>query len=120
METVKFKGREVKLDDDGYLENTEDWTEDLAQILAKREGISELTGEQLAIIRFLRSYYQEFHAFPILRSVCRNLHKPRQCINETFIDPMKAWKIAGLPHLEGVDFVSTDEKGSIFEAAVPT
>lgn len=120
MGVIEFGDRKIKLDAEGYLENSKDWSEELAYVLAEREGIGRLTGEKMAIICFLRNYYHEFHAFPILRSVCRNLHKPRECVNESFIDPMKAWKIAGLPHLEGIDFVSTDEKGAVFEASVPT
>ena len=120
MAILEFAGQTIELDAEGYLANSDEWTESVAQALSRREGIPELTEDKLAIIRFLRSYYHEFHSFPTLRGVCRNLHRPRECVNESFIDPMKAWKIAGLPHLEGIDFVSTDEAGSVFEASVPT
>jgi tRNA 2-thiouridine synthesizing protein E len=31
-------------------------------------------------------------------------------VNEEFINPMKAWKIAGLPKLDLVEFVAVDGK----------
>ena len=97
-----------EIDGEGFLVDTEDWNEETAKILAKREGIDDLTEERFAIVRFLRDYYRKFEAFPILDYVCRNIKQPRGCMNEEFIDPMKAWKIAGLPKPEGIHFISVD------------
>ncbi len=58
----------------------------------------------------MRQYFKKFHAFPIFNYVCKNIHQPRECVSEEFINPMKAWKIAGLPKPEGVYFVSVDSK----------
>jgi hypothetical protein len=33
-----------------------------------------------------------------VRFVCKNVHQPSNCVAEQFIDPVKAWKIAGLPN----------------------
>jgi sulfur relay (sulfurtransferase) DsrC/TusE family protein len=41
--------------------------------------------------------FDEWNSFPILGSVCKNVHQPKDCVNEDFLDPIKAWKIAGLP-----------------------
>jgi hypothetical protein len=30
--------------------------------------------------------------------MCKNVHQPKNCVTEQFIDPVKAWKIAGLPN----------------------
>ncbi len=88
----------IVLDDEGYLEDTESWNDDIARALAENEGIGELTGEMMDVIRFMRSYYRSYNSFPILSSVCKNVHQPKECVNEEFIDPLKAWKIAGLPN----------------------
>ncbi len=97
MQTIECKGVEIRLDDEGYLLNLADWSEDVACALAEKEGVEELTKDRMDIIRFMREYYKTYNAFPILRAVCRNVHQSKDCFSEKFIDPLKAWKIAGLP-----------------------
>jgi tRNA 2-thiouridine synthesizing protein E len=97
MTVIEYGGLKIKLDDEGYLENFDDWSEKVACGIAEKEGIEELSRERIEIIKFMRDYYRQFKAFPVLGSVCRNLHQPKDCVNEDFVDPLKAWKIAGLP-----------------------
>jgi tRNA 2-thiouridine synthesizing protein E len=108
MTIIKEKEISFEIDKEGFLADMEDWNEGTARILAKREGIEDLTEEKLEIVKFLREYYRKFDAFPILNYVCKNTRQPRGCVNEEFINPMKAWKIAGLPKPEGIHFVSVD------------
>jgi tRNA 2-thiouridine synthesizing protein E len=97
MSVIAYGDVNINIDDEGYLADTEDWNERVACGLAEHEGIEELTKERMDVIRFMRDYYKHYNAFPILRSVCRNIHQPKNCVREDFIDPIKAWKIAGLP-----------------------
>ena len=97
MAVIEYGSLKIKLDDDGYLENFEDWNEKTACGIADQEGIEELSRERMEVIRFMRDYYKQFKSFPVLGSVCRNVHQPKDCVNEDFVDPLKAWKIAGLP-----------------------
>ncbi len=90
-------GAKINLDDEGYLARFEDWSEDAARALAEREGLNQLTGDQMDILRFMRDYYKKFSSFPILRAVCKNIHQPKDCTYEQFPDPIAAWRIAGLP-----------------------
>ena len=108
MTTIECAGKTVTIDEKGFLANVEEWSEDVAQAMARREGLEALTDEQLRIVKFLRNYYKTFASFPILNYVCKNIHQPRECVNEQFVNPEKAWKIAGLPLLDGVHFVSVD------------
>lgn len=108
MPTIESDGKQVAIDDRGFLVNIDDWTENTAQKIAQQEGLETLTDEQMAIIKFMRDYYKTFSYFPILNYVCKNIHQPKQCVNEQFVNPEKAWKIAGLPQLEGIHFVSLD------------
>jgi TusE/DsrC/DsvC family sulfur relay protein len=85
------------IDEQGYLVDAESWDEDVARAVAQNEGIDRLTDEMMDVIRFMRSYYRNYNSFPILNTVCKNVHQPQECVNEEFIDPLKAWKIAGLP-----------------------
>jgi tRNA 2-thiouridine synthesizing protein E len=88
----------VFVDDDGFLTKPDGWTEEVAGVLAAGEGIRKLSEDQLAILRSLRTYYRKHSFFPIVRSVCANVHQPRTCVTDQFIDPVTAWKIAGLPN----------------------
>ncbi len=97
MSVIAYGDVNINIDDEGYLAHTEDWNERVACGLAEHEGIEELTKERMDVIMFMRNYYKHYNAFPILRSVCRNIHQPKNCVREDFIDPIKAWKIAGLP-----------------------
>jgi TusE/DsrC/DsvC family sulfur relay protein len=97
MTILEVSGKKIEFDDDGFLVNKDDWNENVACAIAEREGIEELTPQRMDIIRFLREYYARYNYFPILNSVCLNVHMPGKCVNEQFIHPLKAWKVAGLP-----------------------
>jgi TusE/DsrC/DsvC family sulfur relay protein len=98
MPEIEHEGKKITIDQDGFLVSLEDWTEAVARILAEREGIAGLSEDQLDILKFLRTYYRKHQFFPIVRYVCKNVHQPAHCVTEQFIDPVKAWKIAGLPN----------------------
>lgn len=98
MPEIEHEGKKISVDQDGFLVNLEDWTEPVARILAGREGLSGLSEDQLDILKFLRTYYRKHRFFPIVRYVCKNVHQPAHCVTEKFIDPVTAWKIAGLPN----------------------
>jgi TusE/DsrC/DsvC family sulfur relay protein len=97
MPTIEYGGISVDIDDDGYLVNVDDWNEQIACALAEREGVEELTKERIDILKFIHEYYRRYHFFPILNAVCKNVHQPKNCINEQFMDPLTSWKLAGLP-----------------------
>ena len=90
-------GTDVRIDDEGYLINPDDWNEKVACALAERAGIEELTKDKMDIIIFLRDYYKKYSFFPMLSAVCKNVHHPEKCLADKFIDPLTAWKVAGLP-----------------------
>jgi tRNA 2-thiouridine synthesizing protein E len=118
MPVLEYGPVKVELDDEGFLVNSEAWNEKVASAIADYLGVQELTKERIDIIRFMREYYRQFNSFPILRSVCKNIHQPRECVNEEFIDPLKAWKIAGLPNLEVISTNSADDAGKIYRMLV--
>jgi tRNA 2-thiouridine synthesizing protein E len=97
MPVIEYADLKIVVDEEGYLSDFDSWNERAACALAEQEGVEELTDDKMEIIKFMREYYRQFKSFPILNSVCRNIHRPKECVNESFIDPLKAWKIAGLP-----------------------
>ena len=56
MPVLELAGREVHVDDEGFLTEYEEWDEDLARALAAQIGI-ELTEEHWKVLRFLRADY---------------------------------------------------------------
>jgi len=110
MSTLESNGKKILVDENGYLANQDDWNEDVAYALAAQEGFNSLSTDQMDIIRFMREYFLKYKVFPILNNVCRIAHQPKECVNEQFINPEKAWKIAGLPKQDGVHFISLDGK----------
>ena len=108
MTEIECAGKKIMIDDDGFLVDTEVWDENVAQALAEREGVADFTDDQMEIVKFMRKYYMKFNAFPILNYVCKNIHQSKGCVSEKFINPEKAWKIAGLPKQSGIHFVAVD------------
>lgn len=62
-----FLGREIDVDDEGFMTDPSQWDEELASVLAKIAGINELTEEHLRAIRFVRSDYEATGQSPTLR-----------------------------------------------------
>lgn len=52
-------GKTIQLSEAGWLENLEEWSEELAVEIAKNEQIPELTSEHWDIINLAREYFQE-------------------------------------------------------------
>ena len=102
----------VKLDDEGYLMNFDDWDEHVACMLAEREGVEELKKERLEMLRFIRDYYARFNFFPILHSVCKPANLGKACIREEFMHPLAAWKLSGLPRPDD-NMINVIEHGQI-------
>ena len=96
----KEGAKRVAVVEDGYLVNIDAWDESVARALAERMGFGELTDDKIEILKFIREYYKKYHFFPILRAICKNVNKPRDCMLDEFDVPLVAWKLAGLPHPE--------------------
>lgn len=111
METLISGNKKIVIDDEGFLDNSQTWDEDVARALAKHEGIEQLDDTKLQIVHTLRNHYQKFESFPILGKICKTAGiKSRECVSEEFVNPMVAWKIAGLPKPPNIFFTSFDGK----------
>jgi TusE/DsrC/DsvC family sulfur relay protein len=90
MAVLEYNDMKINVDADGFLANMEDWNEKVANGLADKEGIGKLTEDKLDILKFMRQYYMKYNFFPILRYVCKNVHQPKNCINDKFMNPVEA------------------------------
>lgn len=103
MPIVQLDGIEVDVDEDGFIQDPNVWTEALAAAIAKTEEVEELTEDHWKVINYLREYYQEFGIAPMIRKLCKQTGFKLNYIYELFPSgPAKgACKIAGLPKPTG-------------------
>jgi TusE/DsrC/DsvC family sulfur relay protein len=52
-------GKSIQLSEAGWLENLDEWSEGVAEQIAQKEQIAELTEEHWNIINLAREYFQE-------------------------------------------------------------
>jgi TusE/DsrC/DsvC family sulfur relay protein len=69
---VQVMMRMPTIDDEGYLVEPLQWSEEQARAFARQEGI-QLTADHWEVIRFMRAYYQEHQVAPDARFVIRHL-----------------------------------------------
>ena len=104
MPYVEIEGRQVEVNEEGFLIHPEAWTEETARVLARvEEGLEELTPEHWAVVTFIREYYQEKSLAPMVRKMCQATGFPLMKIYDLFPSgPAKgACKVAGLPKPDG-------------------
>lgn len=62
-------GRQVLFDEEGFLKRAEEWTEELAGVLAKESGWETISQTQWRIIHFLRDFYLRNGRAPMNRDI---------------------------------------------------
>lgn len=96
---------EIETDKEGYLLNSTDWSQDLAEKIAELEQIT-LTEAHWEVVNFVREFYIEFNTSPAIRMLVKAMAKKlgEDKGNSMYLyklfpkGPAKqATKIAGLP-----------------------
>lgn len=102
---LTFEGKEIETDGDGYLKNSAEWSEGLAEVIAAGENIT-LATEHWEVVRFVREFYLEFNTSPAIRMLVKAMANKfgEEKGNSRYLyrlfpkGPAKqATKIAGLP-----------------------
>ncbi|WP_373766442.1 TusE/DsrC/DsvC family sulfur relay protein [Glaesserella sp.] len=102
---IELNHQQFPTDEFGYLKNIDDWTEELAIVIAEKEHLA-LTEAHWEIIWFVRDFYQEYKTSPAIRMLVKALAQKfgeekgnSRYLQRLFPDgPAKqATKIAGLP-----------------------
>lgn len=103
MPTTTIAAIDVELNDEGFFVHPEDWTEDMAPELARREGIDELTPDHWTVLRFMRSEFFEKGTGPTVRVLGKTSGVSVKQLYELFPKgPAKiAARIAGIPKPRG-------------------
>jgi len=99
MPYFEYSDKKVEVDEDGFIQEPDEWTEELAVAMAKAEAVDDMTEEHWKVVNYLRNYYIEFGVAPMIRKLCKQTGFPLKKIYELFPSgPAKgACKVAGLP-----------------------
>ncbi len=103
MATVTLGGKEIEIDEDGFIQQPEGWTKEVAEDLAKNENASPMSETHWKIVNYLREYYGKFGIAPPIRMLVKQTGIDLKRIYELFPSgPAKgACKVAGLPKPTG-------------------
>ncbi len=71
---LDVNGTEFDVDEGGYLENMGDWSVEVAEAMAVKDGTILLPGHW-EVINFLRDYYDEYQIAPAVRVLTKAIGK---------------------------------------------
>jgi len=71
---LKVGDRSVLVDQEGYLQDLNDWSEDFVRALAAKEELN-LSSEHWDVIRFIRHYYLEHQVQPQVREMIKHFRE---------------------------------------------
>jgi tRNA 2-thiouridine synthesizing protein E len=106
---MTVNGRDLEVDEEGYLIDLSQWDKEVGEELAKTENV-EMTEAHWEVIDFLREYYDEYQIAPAVRVLTKAIGKKlgKEKGNSKYLyelfpyGPAKqACKIAGLPKPTG-------------------
>ncbi len=103
MEKVELGGKQIEIDEDGFIQDPDVWDEDVARDLAKTEGVDDMGESHWKVVKYLRDYYLQYNMAPMIRKLCKSTDFTLKQIYEMFPSgPAKgACKVAGLPKPTG-------------------
>ena len=107
----ELNGRKIPHDPEGFLENLDDWSEQVAEAIARAEGI-ELTPAHWEVINLVRDYCDTYGLAPNIHVLTKHMKKKlgpekgkRQYLESLFPGPgspaARLARIAGLPKPTG-------------------
>jgi dissimilatory sulfite reductase related protein len=74
MSTIEVNGKEIPVDEEGFLTDLKEWNEDVATFMANGDEL-ELTTSHWEVITFLREYYEEYQIAPAVRVLTKAIGK---------------------------------------------
>ena len=89
---------DIEVDEDGFMQEPDQWNEDVAKALATTEGVEEMGDDHWKLVHYLRDYYLKFGIAPMIRKLCKENNFTLKYVYEMFPSgPAKgACKVAGL------------------------
>jgi tRNA 2-thiouridine synthesizing protein E len=103
MPTVELAGKQISVDEDGFIQEPDAWDRGIAEALAKTEGVEGMGDDHWKLVEYIRDYYQKFGIAPMVRKLCKETGFNLKYVYQLFPSgPAKgACKVAGLPKPTG-------------------
>jgi tRNA 2-thiouridine synthesizing protein E len=103
MPTATYADTAVPVDDEGFFTDPAQWSEPMAEQIAREQGIDELTDRHWTVIRFMREQYAAKGTGPTVRVLGKTSGVSVKELYQLFPKgPAKtAAKIAGIPKPRG-------------------
>lgn len=103
MATIEIEGKKFDVDGDGFLTDPNIWNEDVANLIAKYDGIDPMNDKHWAIVNIIRKNWEEKGMAPMVRTICQETGIRLREIYELFpLGPARgACRVAGLPKPDG-------------------
>ena len=103
MTIATIAGTAVAVDPEGFLEDSSQWTPEMAAEIARENGIPELTDRHWQVINYMRNAYLENGTAPSIRTLGKASGVPIKELYRLFPKgPAKlAAKIGGIPKPRG-------------------
>ena len=103
MAEIEFQGEKFDIDEDGFIQDFNQWNKVWVQYVKQQEGIDELNEEHWEVVNVLQDYYKKNGIAPMVRVLSKLTKFKLKHIYELFPSgPGKgACKMAGLPKPTG-------------------
>ncbi len=96
-------GREIRVDQEGFVQEPEKWDRSVAEDIARAEGAYPMTEDHWKVVDYIRDCYEKFGVAPPIKMIIKRTGYDLTTINKLFPSgPAKgACKVAGLPKPTG-------------------
>ncbi len=103
MAKAVLGGKEIEIDEDGFIQEPEKWSKAVAEDLAKLEDAYPMGDAAWKLVNYLRDYYLKYEIAPPIRMLTKQTGLDLKKVYELFPGgPAKgACKVAGLPKPTG-------------------
>ncbi len=103
MPVMEFEGISLEVDGDGFLAHPEIWNKEIAELVARYDGIDPMNEKHWAIVNIIRRNFEEKGTAPMIRTICQETGLRLREIYELFpLGPARgACRVAGLPKPDG-------------------
>ena len=98
-------GRKILFDGEGFLNDFDDWSEAVFDILTRERGLIRITDQHWRVVRFLREFYAYHGRAPLNRQLREGTGLSVMELEKLFPDGLKqgARRLSGLPNPKTCD-----------------
>ena len=79
-----FAGTQLEVDEDGFIQDPQQWSETVAGVLAGDEEVENLSEDHWKVVNYIRDYFLKFGMAPMIRKLCKETGYDLGTIYEMF------------------------------------